>query len=211
MKTKLILILLLLASIYSYSQQPPVIRTLSYLQTRASSYTPEVGDYFKDFRNQLDPYIGTWKYEDNGKIFTVKLQRVNQLFWGKSYSDTWYFYFDCIVLTYKLEDNNGNIIYNNTDLIPTNMASKEFGYFKGLDSDNYLNGSFTDFTTNVLVSHCKITKLDTAVGQPEKIYFELFENHTSLIRTSLNAPTNYVPGVTPLYSVPNRIELIRID
>ncbi|MFA5557446.1 MAG: DUF6705 family protein [Flavobacteriaceae bacterium] len=211
MKTKLILILLLFASIYSYTQQPPVIRTLSYSQKRLSTYSPESGDYIKDFQNQLNPYIGTWTYEGNDKIFTIKLQRVNQVFLGQSYSDITYFYFDALVLTYKLQHSNGTIIYNNLELVPTTMFSNEFGYFTGFDSDNYLNGSFTDFTTNVLVSHCKITKLETTAGQPEKIYFELFENHTSLIRTNINEPTNYIPGVTPLYSVPNRVELVRIE
>ncbi|MDR6967131.1 hypothetical protein J2X31_001138 [Flavobacterium arsenatis] len=210
MKTKVILIFVMLASIYSYAQQPPVLRTLSYLQKRASSYSPESGDYIKDFQNQLSPYIGTWKYEGNGKIFTLRLQKVNQLFFGQSYSDITYFYFDALVLTYKLQNNDGSVIYDNMDLVPTTMFSNEFGYFTGMDSNDYLNGSFRDFTTNVLVSHCEITKLETTAGQPDKIYFELFESHTSLRKTP-NQPTNYISGVTPLYSVPNRIELVRIE
>ncbi|MDR6967132.1 hypothetical protein J2X31_001139 [Flavobacterium arsenatis] len=210
MKTKVILIFVMLASIYSYAQQPPVVRTLSYLQKRASSYSPESGDYIKDFQNQLSPYIGTWRYEGNGKIFTLKLQRVNKVFWGQSYSDITYFYSDYIILTYKLQDTNGNIIHDNTNLVPTTMFSSEFGYLCIDESDDYIDGSFRDFTTNVLVSHCKITKLVTTAGQPDKIYFELFESHTSLRKTP-NQPTNYIPGVTPLYSVPNRIELVRIE
>ena len=79
----------------------------------------------------------------------------------------------------------------------------------GKEDSNYINGVFKDFAKMVVAGRCEITKVSTPAGQPEKIYFELFENHSMPL---INPATgeryvDYIPG--QLYSVPNRIELIK--
>ncbi|MDR6968561.1 hypothetical protein J2X31_002584 [Flavobacterium arsenatis] len=192
----------------SMQAQFPILRTVSYSQTRLVNYSYQNGDYIKDTSDQLNSYIGTWKYFGTNKILTLKLVRINQFFSKIIPTSSYYYYIDQIVLTYKLEDNNGNIIFDNTNITPTNQFVIGNGigsYLSGKEDANYINGIFQDFTTNVLVSRCEISKVATATGQPEKIFFKLFKNHSSYMST----PSNYQPGVTPFFSVPNNIELIK--
>ena len=94
--------------------QFPIIRTISYVQTRLINYSFQKGDYIQDTTNQLDSYTGTWKHIGTDKTITLKLTRVNQFLLKEPYDspDVFYSYLDNIILTYKLEDNNGNIIVN---------------------------------------------------------------------------------------------------
>lgn len=193
--------------------QFPIVRTVSYAQTRLVTYSVGIGDYIQDTTNQLDSYVGIWKYVGIDKTLTLKLDRVNQ-FLGKTGSDYnpnhFYIYIDEIILTYKLEDNNGSIIFDNTILAPvTEMIPDIGGYLNGKEDAAYINGVFKDYIKNVIVGRCEIKKIPTTIGQPEKIYFELFENHSSLMRdpTTGQPYVPYIPG--QLYSVPNRIELIK--
>ncbi|MDY0091020.1 MAG: hypothetical protein RBR78_11725 [Flavobacteriaceae bacterium] len=212
MKTILKILLIILFFTNVTFAQFPIVRTVSYEQSRLINYDHQKGDYIKDINNQLDPYVGTWKYIGTDKILTLKLTRVNEFLLKapNNSPNAYYGYFDEIVLTYKLEDNSGNIIFDSTNLPNVTQHTDGYGGFlNGKEDSNYINGVFKDFTKMVSVARCEITKVATPAGQPEKIYFELFENHSMPL---INPATgeryvDYIPG--QLYSVPNRIELIK--
>jgi len=205
-------IILAFVCVIMYAQQFPILRTVSYEQRNLLTYNLQDGDYIKDVNNQLDAYVGTWKYISPDRTLTLKMIRINE-FLTKSLSnspDDFYVYKDVIILKYKLEDSNGNVIFDNLNsVIPSFMTNEVRSVLDGDENTNFINGTFTDFTKMVSVGRCEIKKLPSITGQPEKIYFELFENHSRILRPSFNAPpyVPYVPG--QLYSVPNRIELIK--
>ena len=37
------------------------------------------GEYLKDFDNNLDKYVGTWKWEDGNSSFTIKFEKIEML------------------------------------------------------------------------------------------------------------------------------------
>lgn len=45
------------------------------------------GYYFKDLDNELDKYVGTWTYSQNGSILTIQLIKKEQVFNGSWYKD----------------------------------------------------------------------------------------------------------------------------
>jgi hypothetical protein len=45
------------------------------------------GYYFKDLNNELDKYVGTWKYTNGTTILTIQLVKREQIFSGTWYED----------------------------------------------------------------------------------------------------------------------------
>lgn len=206
-------IMLTFVCVTMYAQQFPILRTVSYEQRNLFTYNLQSGDYIKDVNNQLDAYVGTWKYISPDRTLTLKMVRINE-FLIKNLSnnpDDFYAYKDVIILKYKLEDSNGNVIFDNLNsVIPSFMTNEVGSVLDGDENTDFINGTFKDYTKMVMVGRCKIKKLPSIAGQPEKIYFELFENHSSVLRNPANNYQPYIPYVPgQLYSVPNRIELIK--
>lgn len=75
----------------------------------ASDYDTPSNSYFKDINNELDPYIGTWKAEFQGKkivlIVSKEIKRPYKA-WNKD------FFQDRLLVRYEVKDSLGNILQN---------------------------------------------------------------------------------------------------
>ena len=176
------------------------LRQISQTEHHQPSYDSKIGDYIMDTTNNLDIYEGTWIYNDNqGTVFTLKLQRKNQVL--NDIGNSYYFY-DQIILTYRLEKNNVVLFDNLDSTLPNEIVEDEgFGYLGNSANFNDLDGSFIDVAYN-MSSSCTIKKLNTPSGQPEKISFRLYGSRKR------NPPSFYV-GLPTFFSVPNNIELTK--
>lgn len=77
--TKIILTLLMVASISCKAQNPIV-------GLDAPSNTPK-GAYYKDLNNELDKFVGTWKHENTNEQFSIKLKIKGKYFIAPDYHD----------------------------------------------------------------------------------------------------------------------------
>lgn len=178
------------------------LKKISQTEHHLPSYRSQIGDYIMDTTNNLDIYVGTWIYNDNqGTIFTLKLQRKNQVLCETQNNN--YSFDDNIILTYRLEKNNV-VLYDNLDApLPNKIIEDEgFGYLSNATSFTDLDGSFTDVPYN-MSSSCTIKKLTTSSGQPEKISFRLYRSRRR------NPPSFYV-GLPTYFSMSNNIELTKL-
>jgi hypothetical protein len=95
--------LLVFITIFSncMAQNQPVLRIVTLAERDSEDFDLRSGDYVKDTKNQFNPYVGTWQYNNgSGTVLTVKLQKKTQ-----SISVTRkgsYYYHDKIISTYKL-------------------------------------------------------------------------------------------------------------
>lgn len=199
-------ILLLIIVQTAYAQNYPVLRTVSVSQVQNEDFDILSGDYIKDTQNHFAQYIGTWQYSQDGIIFTLKLVKVSQV--RRVHLNGSYEYYDKIISTYKLVKNGITLIDNlstpSTDYTgETNTERPKFGTFKNLETFDYLNGGITDLTNNILISRCEITRLP---GSPAKIFFKLYANHSWK-----RNPPEFYEGMTSMYSMPNNIEMVKID
>lgn len=195
------LILLLIITNYSYSQNKPVLREITVSSVQSSSYTPKSGDYIKDVTNHLDRYVGTWKYQSSTTIFTLQLDKVNKYLIAPGES---YLYTDLIIATYKLV-KNGITVYDNLGSTVFNGQQDLRGKLSNSNSFDFINGVMRDFTTNVSIGRCEIkllTPYPPQAGAQQKIFFKMFENHTKRMNEGEG-------NTTALFSMPNEIELIK--
>jgi hypothetical protein len=202
---KYILTLVLLAAISctAQSQQQPVLRILSFQEKYSNGYNLKEGDYIKDIQNQLDPYVGIWKYEGNGMILTLKLQKVPMF-----YNGTGEYYTDEILLTYKFIKDGITLVDNlNLPTISTfynigNQNSKKYGAFSLSQNMQNLDGSITDIPLNILASSY-IYPINISNGTFNQIKIEY--NGINAVRGN---PKSFYQG-KPTFILPNRVVLIR--
>lgn len=204
---KTILFLFLLIIEFSYSQTFPILRTISFNDAHTDTYWLKKGDYIKDDQNTLDKYVGTWVYSNDNTVFTIRLNRINAFLIPEVEPGELYFYNDVIVIRYKLLINN-NVVFDNLNDPLVNVLNPDDAItsLSHTETNNYLNGVFKDIANNVFVSRCEITKLINAIGQPQKIYFKLYPNHSRRMN-----PPSFYQGMTTMYSMPSNIELTKID
>lgn len=74
---------------------------------RNTGYGKHNNIYYKDIDNDLDPYIGTWKYTTGNTVFTIVLQKKTMV--PKTLGQN-SFYMDNIVGEYKYEVNGSTIV-----------------------------------------------------------------------------------------------------
>ncbi|WP_439480676.1 DUF6705 family protein [Chryseobacterium aquaticum] len=201
---KYILILLLVAVSCTAQSQQPILRTLSFQECFSEDYSYKHGDYVKDFQNQLDPYIGTWKYEGNGMVLILKLQKVPMF-----YEDISKTYRDELLLTYKfikdgvvLVDNLNAPVFNDFDSI-TKEERKKYGVYSFSSDMQNLDGSITDIPLNILASSYIYPINPNVNGTFNQIKIEY--NGMDAIRGN---PKSFYVG-KPTFILPNRVVLIR--
>lgn len=191
---------------YSCKAQQPVLRTLTFQETFDENFSFKKGDYVKDFFNELDPYVGTWKYEGNGKIFILKIQKVPMFYEsiGKTYHDD-------LLVTYKYEKNGTVIVDNlNAPIITSfeNLSNSEGKKYNTFSLDFYMNeffltGTMKDIPFNIS-TNAEIHPIDfgvIGVTPKIKIYFN------SMISYRGNPESFYVGK--PAFEIPNNVELIK--
>lgn len=191
-------------SIMAFSQTYPILRTVPVEQTFNSEMKIFSGDYVKDTQNRLNEYQGTWQYNQNGIEFTLKLIKKPQVISIQPNGD--YTYYDEIISTYKLVKNNITLVDNlnsSTYTGATNADSPKYGVFSNIETFDYINGVITDLTNNVIISRCEISKV---AGNPDKIFFKLYHMHSWK-----RNPATFYQGLPSIYSIPNEIEMTKIN
>lgn len=201
-----ILLFMLIMTCSCNAQQQPILRTLSFEDTFNEDYFSKDGDYVKDIHNQLDPYVGIWKYEGNGKTLILKIRKV-QLFYN-GISGT---YRDKLLITYKYI-KNGTIMIDNLDLPLINSfdnlsndQGKKYGAFSlnKYDNELFLSGSLTDIPLNILVS-TEIHPVNFGIsGATPKI--KISYNGNNSYRGN---PESFYVG-KPTFELPNFVELVK--
>lgn len=126
MKT-IFLFIILTASISCKAQQTFPLRTYTDI--------PE-NSYLKDTNNELNDYIGTWKGTWNSKTIFITFKKVLN-----KYNPTLKYYKDFIIGKFIVKDNNGNILFDNTNISDDQAKIKGFGLIK--NTEKYLI-SYTD-------------------------------------------------------------------
>lgn len=97
---KQILILFLLISCLSCKAQSPLFM--------ADPDLP-VGTYYKDMNNDMDKFVGTWKWEDGNNSWTITLEKVEHILIGD-------YYRDILIGEYQYIEN-GNLVINTIPLL----------------------------------------------------------------------------------------------
>jgi hypothetical protein len=203
---KLILVLALVFFTTIQAQTYPVLRTVSIEQSLDENYNEISGDYVKDVNNILNPYIGTWKYEGNGMIFILKIQKVEQ-FISISNINTYYLK-DELIVTYKfvkdgivLVDNLNEPLINTFYNVGNNIGRKYGSYWFNLSLD-YISGVITDIPLNITTSS-DIYPVNPVGGTFNRIKIQY--NGMNSIKGN---PAEFYIG-KPTFMIPNFVELIR--
>lgn len=89
--------------------------------------------YIKDVNNELVPYEGTWKATWNNKTIYVYLTRIKKYLDHKENNP---YYKDVLVGKFKVLDNSGNILFDNTAL-PDNDTKIEGTRFFSIPNKRY--------------------------------------------------------------------------
>jgi len=181
----------------------PLLRTLSIQDTYDIDFDLKEGDYLKDTQNQLNSYIGTWKYEGNGKTLILRIQKIEMFYNGISEN-----YRDKLLITYKYIKNGNTLVDNlNAPIITTfkNIESetgKKYGTFGLSRNESFLTGSLTDIPLNIL-TNAEIHPTNPTNGTFTKI--KIYYN--GMISTRGNPDSFYVGK--PTFELPNSVELIK--
>ncbi|QNK77763.1 MULTISPECIES: DUF6705 family protein [Winogradskyella] len=78
---KNILIAVILMTSFACKAQSPIVPLDTYIHN-----TPEEG-YIKDLDNELDKFVGTWKFTSGLTSLTIELQKLELFYNGKYYQD----------------------------------------------------------------------------------------------------------------------------
>lgn len=205
MKNILKIFALVLSINYMNAQQQPILNTISFQDYFHEDYFGKKGDYVKDMYNQLNPYVGTWKYEGNGKTLILKIQKVEMFYEsiGKTYMDE-------LLVTYKyIKNGNVEVDYLNLPIITSyeninSSEAKKYGTFHliNFNNDLYISGSITDIPLNILTD-AEIHPVNPVNGVFNKI--KIYYNGFISIRG--NQESFYVGK--PTFELPNAVELIK--
>ncbi|WP_445455027.1 DUF6705 family protein [Flavobacterium sp. HNIBRBA15423] len=208
-----ILLLFMLFSCKSVSQIPIVWGADNGILP--NNYKSSGNYYYKDIPNYLDNFVGTWEYVNGNEKFQIILTKVvmyHQI-------DTKFnlnYYEDGIVLQYKKFVNN-SLIFESPIYQDPNFRSKDGIILDGNITDygrvtktvydlQIFGGGVKKQGGEYFYPDCIIKKLPSVSGQPDKIKFNLY------MRQSMYGETNNeaYDGL-PKYSIPNDIEMVKIN
>ncbi|QQV03647.1 MULTISPECIES: DUF6705 family protein [Chryseobacterium] len=203
---KYIVLLVLIIMNCSCKAQQPVLRTLTFEEFFDEYYSSKKGDYVKDTQNQLDPYVGIWKYQGTEKTLILKIQKVTMIY--NSINKT---YIDKLLVTYKYI-KNGVVVVDNLDLPIVNSFqnmsydnAKKYGTFSlnKYNNELFLSGSITDIPLNIL-TNTDIYPIDfNIIGVTPKIKIQ----YNGLMSYRGNPASFYVGK--PTFELPNNVVLVK--
>jgi hypothetical protein len=114
MKKTIFTLLFWLVTLSSKSQTPVIS-----ISSNFNSYDLVENCYLKDTENKWAPFIGIWQWQEGGKIFTIKFEKISMVY--ESYTSQ---YSDYLVGKYKYIDNGITVVNTLNYLItPLNMFS----------------------------------------------------------------------------------------
>lgn len=128
---KNIIYLLMLTIIFSCKAQTYPLRTYGIKIPQNA--------YLKDTNNELPSYEGTWKGTWNNKVIFLTLKKRNYVFTSTMLG----YYADILIGKFKVTDNNGNVLFDNTNLSDAE-AKIEGGRFRKKDGKYSLTYSDMD-------------------------------------------------------------------
>ena len=198
---KSIITIILVCTINSIFAQYPVLSTTSLANDpRTDINFSKSGNYAKDFTNQRDQYVGLWRYNQNGILFELKIEKRDKAISLINYEgQTWYQFCDGVILKYKLV-KNGITLYNNLN---ENPPEGYLSYATKYGVHDLAAGLMVDETHKVRAS-VSIKLVNT---NPQKIYFKL----SSGAYYYLN-PDSYYDNLTTIFTIPlNGIEMVRVN
>ncbi|WP_294285071.1 DUF6705 family protein [uncultured Chryseobacterium sp.] len=147
MKNLFLIIILFTLTISCKAQTYP-LRTFTQIPQNA---------YLKDTNNELQYYVGTWKGSWNNKTIYITLKKITN-----QYNTNLKYYKDFLIGKFKVEDSNGQILFDNTSTSDYDAKISGVGirkiddkYSLGyIDPDFCMDGSirinFTDSTKTKL-------------------------------------------------------------
>ena len=179
----------------------------------------ETGQYYlKDMHNYLDRFVGTWEYVNGNEKFEIILTKVVKYHYF-SPNVNLNVYKDAIKLQYK-KFVNGNLIYEspipNTPWFITydgiNLKGAMLDYGRVTVEVKSPSFGFLEQWTihkegEYFRPNCKIEKILTTIGTPQKIKFNLTLRETAHLGDPYNNPAYHGQ---PLFSVPNNIILTKV-
>lgn len=143
---KLLLLFLVFSFAISCKSQIYPLRTFSQIPQNA---------YLKDTYNELNAYEGTWKTTWDNKIIYLTLSKVTN-----KYDEVFNYYRDYLIAKFKVVNNSGVVIFDNTSLSDED-AKIEGGKFRKVDgkySLNYLDADLCGITGYITISFVDSTK-----------------------------------------------------
>jgi len=144
------LLLLLTISCKSYTQQQTIVPLRTY-----TDIPEDAGYYMKDTNNELQDYEGTWKGVWDNKTIFITFKKIND-----KYNTAMRYNSDIIVGKFKTLDNNGNILFDNTQSIDNEAKIEGTGFQKITDKYLmfYVDKDLCDMTGNIEITFANITK-----------------------------------------------------
>jgi hypothetical protein len=197
MKTIQIIIMLLFAN-NLFAQNYPVLTNTSLANPRNDINYGKTGNYAIDTNNERDQYVGLWRYEGNGMIFDLKIEKVDKYRIGEG---QYYCFEDIVILRYRIVQN-GVELYNNLN---TNIYYKNYLEAYGTKHGDlgHLKGQILDVTRNVSCSYF-IVKSST---NPEKIKFDIMDGECSK-----RYAKSFYNDDRPLLDIPiYEVEMVKVE
>lgn len=188
------------------AQNPPILNYKTFNNDITEGNTIEKGDYYQDTNNVLNQFVGIWQYQNGTTTFILKIRRVNQFLCQAPNSD-YYYYQDNIIVNYKIIKNNvvlidelnKPLVYKLTD---SNRYNNYFRYYP----NQGISGTFQDLTNNVFVD--SILKREfTPSGATPQLHFLVSINGS----THRGNPREFYQGMSSMLTIPNDINLVKID
>ncbi|WP_374465638.1 DUF6705 family protein [Chryseobacterium sp.] len=136
-----------------------------------------INSYFKDLNNELDPFIGTWKADFQGKTITLiinkQLKRPYEV-WSKN------FFKDVIIVKYEVKDSNGQIYQStlNSNFYGNNLYNIILSLGTNLNSSNEVNLYYAGGNCGVGSGDIKFQKITST-----QFYWSYYPGTTTRIDT----------------------------
>lgn len=143
---KTIILLIVLISTISCKAQIYPLRTFTDV--------PE-NSYYKDTNNELQYYEGTWKGNWNNKIIYITFKKVDYIYISSIKE-----YRDMLIARFKVTDNNGLILFDNTNLSDNEVKIKGTRFRKSDDKYGfiYLDWDLCERSGNIYINFTDATK-----------------------------------------------------
>ena len=115
---------------------------------RTFTEIPE-NSYLKDTNNELPAYEGTWKGIWNNKIIYITFKKITN-----KYNENLKYYKDNLIGKFKVLDNNGNVLFDNTNL-PDSDPKIWGGKFRKVDDKYslvYVDADLCNTSGNIIIN-----------------------------------------------------------
>ncbi len=143
---KKLFILAIFGLIISCKAQTYPLRTFTEIPENA---------YLKDTNNELNSYTGTWKATWNNKTIYITLKKMTN-----TYDTVFKYYRDFLIGKFKVVDNNGKVLFDNTNIEDGKAKIEGIGFRKkdGKYSLIYIDRDLCGITGNVTINFTDSTK-----------------------------------------------------